>query len=164
MLAAASAIGLSHGSINAQHATAEKLNRLFTFCHAALGVTATELFSKTEREAFISGVRAYEVVGLGQLTTDEHRRYSMGYALAVLSEFEPDGNFGLHFLEAADKSRTELIAETPRLAEAVGIIASREITDTSTELAKLSLSGAGIMRASQLEIDELLEFEAAFDA
>lgn len=161
MVIKAAAVAEHSPTIERVHDMAERENQFFAYGHTTLSVTAYEIFEARQHEAFVSGIRAYEVIGLDELDVDQHRRYGTGYILNILAQMEHDSNFSLHFLEDAERAITEASIETPHLVQAVEIIAATELGDSSSELARFALCGAATMRDAQLDVDQLLDLEDA---
>lgn len=160
----ANAMAENSQQIEQFHDAAEDANRLFAFSHAVLAATTRDVFAESQHRAFIYGVRAYEVIALGEMSPEEHARYSTAYVFSILSQIEHDGNFDLHFLEDAERSLGDMQRDVPQLAQAVELLASAEMHDPSTELGHFALYGAATIRDGQLEVDQLLEFENMFES
>lgn len=74
MVIKAEAVAEDIPMIAQMHDMAEHQNQLFAFGHLSLAASAIDLFETEQHKAFVSGIRAYEVIGLDELDAEQHRR------------------------------------------------------------------------------------------
>ncbi|MDB5178015.1 MAG: hypothetical protein JWO61_398 [Candidatus Saccharibacteria bacterium] len=143
------------------HSHAENISSLYNLGHTGLKATLDSLILDPAVNAAIqTGIQAYEVLGSIVLSNDVHRQYTNEYIIRVVGDFSGSSNFILNFIDALEVACDSMTAETPFLSEAVAALVSQHLGDPSQELRYRGLEGAAIMRSIQLEIDELLAFEA----
>jgi hypothetical protein len=108
---------LSHDpeAIDKAHRSAESHNTLYAVSHAGLADTVKNLdsFVGARGGAFLKGVRAYEVLALGELAADKHASYEYNFVLQILANLGEDANFALHFLEAVEPAYQSMSKSTP---------------------------------------------------
>jgi hypothetical protein len=145
----------------AVHSQAENANRLYNIGHAGIkSMLSTLVLDPRVAAAIESGVRAYEAVNGLVLPSDVHGQYTSEHVIEVITDRSRGSNLGLDFLIAFDEQRRAMATSAPLLTDAIGELVDSQLEDPSSELRQRGLEGAAIMRSLQLELDELLAFEA----
>ncbi len=143
------------------HSQAENANRLYNLGHAGIKIMLTTLvLDPRVTTAIESGVRAYEAISGLILSDDVHNQYTSDYVIEIITDRSKNSNLKLNFLIALNEECRAMTANTPLLTEAIGELVDSQLEDPSPELRHRGLEGAAIMRSIQLELDELLAFEA----
>lgn len=146
----------------AAHSQAESVNRLYNLGHAGIKMTLdTLVLDPRVNAAMQSGIKAYEALGSMALGDDVHRLYTSEYVFRIMA-VNGMSNFTLNFLDLMGQSERAMATEVPDLRDAIAELIGANLADSSPELRQRGLEGAAVMRSLQLELDELLDFEADF--
>lgn len=139
------------------HRVVERDNPVFAISHTALGIRVKEMsYEPRQVEAILLGAESYEVfssvVGrptrLGEVEASE----------IVFSYYKPVDIVDMALL--MEESSQALRSETPQTAEAVALLTAERIGDSGSELRRLALCGAGVVRAAHLQAVEIQAFGA----